>query len=155
MEFFLKVTRILLLEYVIRMINLGCFSMIFLDSSYLKGLMNIKDTFHQDALCVNEYIDDFNEKTVINTTVLVETLNWSVKTNILANKLYDDLKNENILVNLTHDDYLKSLEINCWFGNSVNYSDCTIINTRFSMGINKIATFDNDFNKIDGFNIIS
>lgn len=129
--------------------------MIFLDSSYLKGLIDVKDTRHRDALGVRESIDDFNEKTVINTTVLVETLNWSVKTNILANKIYSDLKCENMLVNLTRDDYLKSLEINCWFGNSINYSDCTIINTMFSMGITKIATFDSDFDKIEGFNIIS
>lgn len=60
-----------------------------------------------------------------------------------------------MVVNLTRDDYLKSLDINCWFGNSINYSDCTIINTMFSMGITKIATFDDDFDKIDGFDIIS
>ncbi|MDO5860794.1 type II toxin-antitoxin system VapC family toxin [Methanobrevibacter sp.] len=129
--------------------------MIFLDSSYLKGLIDVKDTHHQDALIVREIIEDYNEKTVINTTVLVETLNWSVKTNILAKEIYSDLKEDNTLVNLTSDDYLKSLEINCWFGNSINYSDCTIINTMFSMGITRIATFDGDFKKVGAFDIIS
>lgn len=129
--------------------------MIFLDSSYLKGLMDVNDSYHQMALGVRDFIEDFNERTVINTTVLVETLNWSVKTNTLANNIYDELKKENIIVNLTSDDYLRSLKINCWYGNSINFSDCTIINTMFSMGIIKIATFDDDFTKIKGFNVIS
>lgn len=90
--------------------------MIFLDSSYLKGLMDVNDSYHQMALGVRDFIEDFNERTVINTTVLVETLNWSVKTNTLANNIYDELKKENII---------------------------------------KIATFDDDFTKIKGFNVIS
>lgn len=129
--------------------------MIFLDSSYLKGLINVDDSYHQDALCVSDFIDDLNEMTVINTTVIVETLNWSVKTNTFANKIYHGLKEENKVIKLTHDDYLRSLEINCWYGNSINFSDCTILNTMFSRGINKIATFDTDFEKVRALEIIS
>ena len=83
--------------------------MIFLDSSYLKGLINADDSFHQKALSVSDFIDDLNEMTVINTTVIVETLNWSVKTNTFANRIYDDLKEENRVIKLTHDDYLTLL----------------------------------------------
>ena len=72
-----------------------------------------------------------------------------------VNKIYAEIKKENRIVNLTNDDYLESLKINCWFGNSINYSDCTIINTMFSMGINKIATFDDDFRKVNSFEVIS
>ena len=129
--------------------------MIFLDSSYMKGLINNKDRYHLDALRVRDSIDDLNETTVINTTVLVETLNWSVKTNTFAKKLYDEIEKENMIVNLTYDDYLEALKINCWFGNSINYSDCTIINTMFSMGINRIASFDDDFRKVSYIEVIS
>ena len=129
--------------------------MIFLDSSYLKGLIHNKDSYHHDALRIRDFMGDLNETTVINTTVLVETLNWSVKINTFAKKMYDEIKKENRIVNLTYDDYLEALKINCWFGNSINYSDCTIINTMFSMGISRIATFDDDFRKVSSIEVIS
>lgn len=51
--------------------------MYFLDTGYFKGLMDPNDINHEKALSIREVIDDSNETTVINTTVLVETLNWS------------------------------------------------------------------------------
>ncbi|WP_406537075.1 type II toxin-antitoxin system VapC family toxin [Methanobrevibacter sp.] len=129
--------------------------MIFLDTSYLKGLIYGKDSFHSQALGLKEQINKYNEVTVINTTVLVETLNWSVKTNKLANRIFNEINSKNMIINLDGDDYLKALEINCWFGNSINYGDCTIIKTMRDMSINKIATFDHDFDNIGGFEVIS
>ncbi len=138
------------------MINLIFFGgdMIFLDSSYLKGLIDEKDTFHEKALIVQDEIGVYNELTVINTTVIVETLNFTAKTNSLADEVYDELKFHNKIVSLNFEDYINSLNLNRWYGNSINYSDCTIINTMFDLGINKIATFDSDFKKIKGLNII-
>lgn len=51
--------------------------MIFLDTGYFRAIMNNRDIHHEEALKIGEYIGDYNETTVINTTVLVETLNWS------------------------------------------------------------------------------
>lgn len=104
---------------------------------------------------IKEYIEDLNETTVINTTVLVETLNKSVGTNDEIKKLYKDLHNKNQEIQLTDKDYLKSLEINSWYGNSINYSDCTIIKTMMDMHINNIVSFDNAFKKINSFNVIT
>lgn len=97
--------------------------MIFLDTCYFKGLMDERDVHHNDALKINDFINDLGEKTVINTTVLVETLNWTVKSNISPKDMYCMLHDENHVVTLTDDDYMKSLEINAWFENSINYSD--------------------------------
>lgn len=72
--------------------------MIFLDSGYFKGLMNQKDAHHKDSLKIQEYINKSNETTVINTTVLVETLNQSIKTNIFANKIYNVLQSQNQII---------------------------------------------------------
>lgn len=52
--------------------------MIFLDSSYFIELMDEKNRNYRNALKIGEYIADLNESTVINTTVLVETLNRTV-----------------------------------------------------------------------------
>ena len=76
----------LLIDGIILMIR-GVF-MYFLDTCYFKGLMDSKDKNHKDALKIEDYLIDSNEKTVINTTVLVETLNWSVGTRDDVKKLW-------------------------------------------------------------------
>lgn len=129
--------------------------MIFLDTGYFKAIMDNRDFHHDDALEIGEYIDEYNETTVINTTVLVETLNWSVGTHDNLNNLFDELCSKNKVAFLNNEDYLKALEINGWYGNSINYSDCTIINTMMNLGIKKIVSFDKGFKKINGYNVIS
>ena len=49
---------------------------------------------------------------------------------------------------LTNADYIESLDVNMWFGNSINFSDCTIINTMIKRDIQDIVTFDRDFEKL-------
>ena len=117
--------------------------------------MDNRDIHHDDALKIDEYLKDYNETTVINTTVLVETLNWSAGTNDNLNDLFDELCSKNNVIFLKNEDYLKALEINGWYGNSINYSDCTIINTMIDMGIDTIVSFDSGFKKINGYNVIS
>ncbi len=129
--------------------------MIFLDTWYFENLMNPREPNHGISLEIQDYIDDSNEQTVINTTVLVETLNRSIKTDTFAEKMYVALKSRHCIVPLNKNDYLESLEINRWFGNSINYSDCTIIHTMMEMNITDIVTFDRDFEKVNGLNIIS
>ena len=116
-------------------------------------MIDKKDAHHNDALKIDDFLNDLNETTVINTTVLVETLNWSVGIDNL-NEIYSNLHAENQVIQLTDSDYSKSLEINGWYGNSINYSDCTIIHTMLNMGIRKIVSFDSGFKKIQGFDVI-
>ena len=129
--------------------------MIFLDTGYFRAIMDNRDIHHEDALKIEEYIDDYNETTVINMTVLVDALNWSVGTNDDLNDLFDELCSKNDVIFLKNEDYYKALEINGWYGNSINYSDCTIINTMMDLGIKRIVSFDNSFKKINGYTVIS
>ena len=86
---------------------------------------------------------------------MLETLNQSVKYNDDIKELYNELMTENIFVSLTNDDYLNSMDINDWFGNSVNFNDCTIICTMMNLDINRIVSFDMDFEKLDNYEVIS
>ena len=86
---------------------------------------------------------------------MLETLNQSVKYNDDIKEPYNELMTENIFVSLTNDDYLNSIDINGWFGNSVNFNDCTIICTMMNLGINRIVSFDMDFEKLDNYEVIS
>ena len=130
--------------------------MIFLDTSYYKGLLDKKDIHHKDSLKISEYLNEStNEITVINTTVLVETLNWIAGTRDVVRNIFDSILEDNKMIYLTPEDYLKSLEINGWYDNSINYSDCTILNTMMNLGIRKIVSFDSDFKKLKKYNVIS
>lgn len=129
--------------------------MIFLDTCYFENLMDKRQSNHDVSLKINDYLINSNEKTVINTTVLVETLNRSIKTNTFADEMFENLMSNHELVVLTSVDYLDSLVLNRWYGNSINYSDCTIIDTMIKQGISNIVSFDSDFEKVDGFNVIS
>lgn len=113
-----------------------------------------KDPYHDNAMEIENYLDNSNEPTVINTTVIVETLNRSTGTRDNVKELYDVLHSQNIVISLSEKDYLKSLEINGWFNNSMNYSDCTIIKTMIDMGITRIVSFDRSFEKIANYNVI-
>lgn len=117
--------------------------------------MDKKDMHHDEALKIEDYLDNSNEKTVINTTVLLETLNKSAGTKNQVMKIYNRLNDKSKIIYLTYEDYIESLKINLWFSNSINYSDCTILNTMMNMGISKIVSFDSDFKKIEQLVVIS
>lgn len=129
--------------------------MIFLDTGYYIGLLDEKDSHHNDSIRIRDEIEGYNETTVINTTVIVETLNQSVGTCENIEELYNNLNEENKVISLTKQDYLKSLDINGWYGNTLNYSDCTIVKTMMDLGITRIVSFDGCFKKIGKYEVIS
>ena len=123
--------------------------MIFLDSTYLIGLILKNDSLYYKSHLLKSYLDDENK--IINNTVFNEVLN-SVTSN---NNNYDlnHIKKLLLFFNidfLTSDDYLDSFDIFEYYNFSVNFSDCTILNTMQNYNINQIASFDSDFDKIKG-----
>ena len=129
--------------------------MYFLDTGYFRGIMDKTDDNHEEALKIQDFLEGENETCVINTTVVVETLNRAGGKKEDIENLYDSLEANHKVISLTKQDYLKSLEINGWYDNSINFSDCTIIKTMMDLQIHKIVSFDSDFTKIVSFHVIS
>lgn len=108
------------------------------------------DYYHEKAHILKSYIK--NEKKLINNIVLVEVLNSLKKHN---HKLtLDEIKNvllsyDNIDF-LTSEKYNDSFELFKHYNQSINYSDCTIVKTMMDYNTNIIASFDSDFDKING-----
>ena len=121
--------------------------MIFLDSTYLIGLMIDNDDYHQKAHQLRPIID--KERKIINNTVLVEVLN-SLKKNNHKIEIMDTLLNLDKVVFLTNEDYNESLNLFNYYNLSVNYSDCTILKTMIDNNVSVIVSFDSDFDKIKG-----
>lgn len=46
------------------------------------------------------------------------------------------------------------MDICDYYNNAINFSDCVILNTMQKLHINKIASFDKDFDKINTINRI-
>ena len=128
--------------------------MIFADKELFKALSDKNNPNHDESIKIQNFLANSNESTVINTTVITETLNKVKGSPQDVKETYDNLCNENTVISLTDKDYSKSLEINKWFSNSINYNDCTIIKTMMDLEISRIITFNTDFEKI-GYEVIS
>lgn len=128
--------------------------MIFLDSSYIKGLIIKKDSYKD----FSNYIKPFlrNETKVINITVIVEVLNSLRKNNYKGNieDIIGELCNVDILDLLSKDDYKKAMEKFRFYNGSINFADCTILVSMEKNGITRIVTTDSDFAKIKGLHRI-
>lgn len=123
--------------------------MIFLDTGFIYALLRPSEFHHDAAANIYKNYWDIDSIKVINSVVLSEILNRSVKLNVFAEEIYDSLVDEVMIVYLSENDFKHALELNKYFGNSINYSDCTVLKTMMDLGINKIVSFDNDFDKVN------
>lgn len=127
--------------------------MIFLDSSYLIGVILKKDKYTKRALELKPLLK--HEKKLINNTVFNEVLNSLSETN--SNYDVDELTD--LLLSykidfLTADDYADAVASYKYYNHSINFSDCTILQTMMKNKVNTIVSFDSDFDKINGFHRI-
>lgn len=93
-----------------------------------------------------------NEAKVTNLTVVVEVLNAVKKSNYdkdVADLLYC-LLNLDIFDFLVMSDYEEAMKWFIFYDRSINFADCTIINSMVNHKIDKIASFDSDFDKVKG-----
>ena len=127
--------------------------MIFVDTTFLIALLIKTDPFHENALEISGTI---HERKVINNTVLNETLNaFTGKGGKVGKELYQVISEMFDVKYLDESDYEEAIDIYLNFNSSINYSDCTILSTMVKNKINRIVTFDSDFNKIKGINVIN
>ena len=124
--------------------------MIFLDTSYINGLIIKNDDYSDLSKSIEPFLE--HETKVTNVTVLVEVLNSINRYNFFGDidALMNQLVNLNIFDYLTMHDYEKSLGLFNHYGRSINFADCTILQSMQNHGITRIASFDSDFDKIKG-----
>ena len=129
--------------------------MIFLDTTYINGLILKKDIYSILSMNIRPFLE--KETKVTNITVLVEVLNSVNRYNFHGNlnDLINYLVNTNIFDFLTAEDYQKAFELFNYYNKSINYSDCTILQSMQNHGITRIVSFDGDFDKVKGIERIS
>ena len=124
--------------------------MIFLDASFLIAFF-LRENDYLDSIDEIEDIIKY-EKYVINNTVITEVLNTFKIPN-------DNFNPKNILeamLKLHIVDYLSPKDnsfkriFSNYYGQAINFSDCTILRTMEKYDIDTIVSFDDDFDKING-----
>ena len=128
--------------------------MIFLDSSYLIGLLIKKDSHVNKSLKIESIIED--ESKLINNAVFNEVLN-SLTPNNSDYTIDDSIE---LLLSfdidfLTSKDYDDTVESFKYYNHGINFSDCTILHSMAKNKVDTIVSFDADFDKINGIRRIS
>ena len=127
--------------------------MIFVDTSFLIALLVKTDSHHEEALKIAESI---HERKVINSTVMNETLKaFTGKGGKIGKELYQIIEEMFDIGYLNQADHEHAMEIYLHFDSSINFSDCTILSTMIRNKIDKIISFDSDFEKVKGIKIIN
>lgn len=110
-----------------------------------------KDPYHNISKNIRPFLAE--ETKAINITVLVEVLNQLDKNNYRkdVNKLVNCLINLDEFILLSERDYCDALKLYNYYGKSINFADCTIIDSMVKHNISRIVSFDSDFDKIKGF----
>lgn len=123
--------------------------MYFIDSSFLISLLTENEKNNQHSCEISENI---NEYRVINNIVLSETLNGirRYEKRVDLNKIYTIINEVMDIKYLKKSDYEEAINIYSYYNGSINYSDCLILKTMQDNNINKILSYDNDFDKING-----
>jgi len=121
----------------------------FIDSSFLISLLTENEKNNQHSCEISENI---NEYRVINNIVLSETLNGirRYEKRVDINKIYTIINEVMDIKYLKKSDYEEAVNIYSYYNGSINYSDCLILKTMQDNNINKILSYDNDFDKING-----
>ena len=121
--------------------------MLFIDTCYLLSLINVMEKNHEKAVKLLEYIDE--EETLINSIVLLEMLNRLKKKRYekYRDTIIDLIYNMDNIHYLTNEDYNNSLKTCKKYDFSINFSDCTILETMKQFNITHIVSFDSDFDK--------
>ncbi len=121
--------------------------MLFIDTCYLLSLINVMENNHEKAVQLLGYIDE--EETLINSTVLLEMLNRLKKKRYekYRDTIIDLIYNMDNIHYLTTEDYNKSLNICKDYDFSINFSDCTILESMKQFNVAHIVSFDSDFDK--------
>ncbi|BBL61120.1 hypothetical protein MARBORIA2_13750 [Methanobrevibacter arboriphilus] len=124
--------------------------MIFIDASFIIGLMNKKDQWHDKALDLVDFCEK-KEKFTSNL-VITEILN-SVGTYIGGKGgklLYDNLKDNYTIYDENREIYDLAIYTFRHFNGNIGFADCVSIEIMKKHNINQIVSFDSDFDKIKG-----
>ena len=127
--------------------------MIFVDTSFLLALLLTNDVNNARANELLNLIGD--ENLIINNTVLTETINFlgkckKIKQGHVIKDSIGILLNSCDIHYLNANDYSKAIDVYLHYNGAINYSDCTVLRSMESLGIDEILSFGSGFDLVRG-----
>ena len=127
--------------------------MIFADSSYFIAIARGKDRWHKDALRVAERNNEtllISDLIVSESVTLVGALEGGKAGKILYEYFVDNCK----IAFIDNDLLESSMQIFLMYDGTISLADAASVVIMHEHGIDKIISFDSDFDKVSGINRI-
>ena len=132
--------------------------MIFLDSSFIVAYKIENDSHHGKAVkIINEIVEGKHGEAVISDYIFDETITVVFRRSnmlSLAIEVGNELKDSIEIITVDNLSFENSWKIFNDQDNKFSFTDCTIIDLMKRKDIKDIATFDEDFKKVNGISVI-
>jgi len=124
--------------------------MIFVDASFFIAIVNKDDQWHKDSIRVAKKIA--NSEKIVSNLIISESVTsvGSLLGGKIAKQLYDNIKDNYIIFNENREIYDNSIFTLLHYDGTLSLADCLSLQIMRKIGINKIVSFDRDFDKIKG-----
>jgi predicted nucleic acid-binding protein len=122
--------------------------LIIVDSSYFIGLVDKRDQWHKNALNLKKYFE--SEEVVITDLIVSEVLTeiGKRKGGKEGHILYQFFKDNCKIIYSTEQDFESAEKIYLNFDGKLSISDSLAVHYIYEMAIDRIISFDSDFDKI-------
>lgn len=130
---------------------------IFVDSSYIIALIKEDDSLHDDALKFLNLLDSndcYINDLIINEVVTVIGNKTDLKT---ASGVYNLLNSTFNVVDICSIKNFNDKTMIYYekYDTKLSFTDCSIITSMLSENINNLVSFDDEFKKVEGINLIN
>jgi len=124
--------------------------LIFIDASFIIAFINKSDRWHENAVDLANFVE--NEERIISNLIITEILN-SLGENIggkSGKDIYDNFKDNYTIYDENRETYDLAIYTFRHFNGTIGFTDCVTLEIMKKLKINKIISFDSDFDKVKG-----
>ncbi|KZX10959.1 type II toxin-antitoxin system VapC family toxin [Methanobrevibacter curvatus] len=129
--------------------------MIFVDSSFFTAFVVTNDQWHKNSLKLAKKI--VNEEKIVSNLIISESITnvASLLGGKKAKQLYYNIKDNYFIFEENRNIYDRTIYTLLHYDGTLSYADCLSLEIMKELQINKIASFDSDFDKVKGIKRVS
>lgn len=124
--------------------------MILVDSTFFTAIVNEKDQWHEDSLRLAKKIVKMDK--VVSNLIISESVTniSSLLGGKIGKKVYYNIKDNYLIFEENRLIYDNAIHTLLHYKGTLSYTDCLLLEIMRELKINKIASFDSDFDKVKG-----
>ncbi|MCL2156738.1 MAG: type II toxin-antitoxin system VapC family toxin [Methanobrevibacter sp.] len=124
--------------------------MILVDSTFFTAIVNKKDQWYEDSLKVAKKIVNMDK--IVSNLIISESVTnvSSLFGGKLGKKVYYNIKDNYMIFEENRQIYDSTIHTLLYYDGTLSYADCLSLEIMKKLKINKIASFDADFDKVKG-----